>query len=94
MQDSVAAAGGLFHNLGSFASVGSSTHASQMGSSEFLAISNMGHFGPSGEKVLAVQRGVMGTPTPSHVATVQEGGVGNQYLLHMGKRIGPAGVRV
>ncbi len=30
--DSVAAAGGLFHNLGSFASIGSSTHASQTGS--------------------------------------------------------------
>jgi hypothetical protein len=47
----MAAAGELFHNLGSFASVGSSTHASQTGSSEFLAISNTGHFGPSGGKV-------------------------------------------
>jgi hypothetical protein len=47
----VAAAGGLFYNLGSFASVGSSTHTSQMESGEFLAISNTGYFGPSGEKV-------------------------------------------
>jgi hypothetical protein len=47
----MAAADGLFHNLSSFASIGSSTHASQMESSEFLAISNMGNFGSSGEKV-------------------------------------------
>jgi hypothetical protein len=47
----MAAAGGLFHNLGSFASISSSTYISQTGSSEFLAISNTGHFEPSGEKV-------------------------------------------
>jgi hypothetical protein len=36
-----------------FCSVRSSTYISQTGSSEFLAISNTGHFGPSGEKVFS-----------------------------------------
>ena len=84
MQDSVAAAGGLFHNLGSFASVGSSTHASQMGSSEFLAISNMGHFGPSGEKVLAVQRGIA-TNSIAQCYSARGGAEKIGYLLRMGK---------
>jgi hypothetical protein len=32
------------------------------------------------------------TPITSHIATVQEGGAGNQYLLRMGKHVGPAPV--
>jgi hypothetical protein len=70
----MAAAGGLFHNLGSFASVRSSRmHASQRGSSEFLAISNTEHFGPSGGRFERFD--VVLLSIPSHSATVQGGGV-------------------
>ncbi len=75
-----------------FRSVSSSTYVSQTGSSEFLAISDTGHFGLSGEKVFSGSTWCMGTPNTLNVATVQEGGAGNQYLLHMGKHIGPAHV--
>ncbi len=34
----------------------------------------------------------METPNTLHVAMVQEGGAGNQYLLHMGKQVGTAPV--
>jgi hypothetical protein len=34
----------------------------------------------------------MKTPITSHVAMVQEGGAGNQYLWRMGKHEGPAPV--
>ncbi len=54
----MAAAGGLFHNLGSFTTTGSSMHTSQTGSSEFLTISNTRHFGPSGGRFLAELRGI------------------------------------
>jgi hypothetical protein len=80
----MAAVGGLFHNLGPFAAIGSSMHASQMGSNEFLFISKIRHFGPSGGRILADQRGIATNSIKQcYGARGWSGKLG--YLLHMGE---------
>jgi hypothetical protein len=44
------------------------------------------------EKVFSGLMWCIRTPITSHVATVQEGGAGNRYLLHIGKYVGPTPV--
>ncbi len=87
----MAAACGLFHNLGSFAFVRSSTHASQMGSSEFLAIINTGHLGPSGGRFSGVVMVLLSIQL--HGVMVRGGGVGKlDTFCVWGKCVGPTPV--
>jgi hypothetical protein len=66
-------------------------HASQMESSEFLAISDMGHFGPSGGRF--EQFDMVLLPIPSHSAQCKGAGQENWIPFTYGEKgIGPTPV--
>ncbi len=88
----MAAAGGLFHNLGSFApSVLQPTYLRQ---GVVISLPSATHdiSDPLERRFFSGSTWCMETPNKLHVAMVREGGAGNQYLLRMGKHVGPAPV--
>ncbi len=90
--DSVAAAVGLFHNLGSFAPSVLSTHTSQTGSSEFPTFIYTRQFGPSGGRVSSLTWYCKNNDSITQCYGVRGWSRKLDIFLHMGKCISPTPV--